>query len=85
MESLKEWTTIIKALENGKQTILLKKGGILEIASDFKIEFKKFLLYPTWEHQEFHHIKPEFHNFLEEVKSNPPQEGSILAHPLQKC
>ena len=75
MESLKEWATVVKALENGKQTVLLRKGGILEIASGFKIESSRFLLYPTWEHQEFHHIKPEFHNFLEEVKDNPPQEG----------
>ena len=75
MESLKEWATVIKALESGKQTVLLRKGGILEIASGFKIESNKFLLYPTWEHQEFHHIKPEFHNFLEDVKSNHPEEG----------
>lgn len=75
MESLKEWATIVKALESGKQTVLLRKGGILETASGFKVESSKFLLYPTWEHQEFYHIKPEFHNFLEDVKNNPPQEG----------
>ena len=76
MESLKEWATVVKALENGEQTVLLRKGGILEVASGFQIESKKFLLFPTWEHQEYHHIKPQYHKYLDEVKTNPPEEGS---------
>jgi hypothetical protein len=75
VESLKEWATVVKALENGDQTVILRKGGILEIASGFKVEAKKFLLFPTFEHQEFHHIKPEFHKYLEQVKSKQPKEG----------
>ena len=75
MESLKEWATVINALENGDQTVLLRKGGILDVASGFRIESKKFLLFPTQEHQEYNHIKPQFHNYLEQVKSNPPKNG----------
>jgi len=67
MNALKEWATVVKALENGNQTVLLRKGGILETVSGFKIESKKFLLFPTFEHQELKHIKPDFHNYLEEV------------------
>ena len=52
MNGLKEWATVVKALEHGKQTVILRKGGILETASGFIIESKKFLLFPTWEHQE---------------------------------
>jgi len=44
MNALKEWATVVKALENGDQTVILRKGGILETASGFKIESKKFLL-----------------------------------------
>ena len=73
MDALKEWATVVKALENGKQTIILRKGGILETASGFKIESKKFLLFPTFEHQEEKNLKPEFHNYLEEVKQNKPE------------
>ena len=75
MESLKEWATIVSALENGDQTIILRKGGILDVESGFKIESKKFLLYPTQEHQERNHIKPQFYKYLEDVKSNLPNEG----------
>ena len=63
MEGLKEWATVVKALEQGKQTVILRKGGILETASGFNVESKKFFLFPTWEHQETKHVKPEFHDF----------------------
>ena len=75
MNGLKEWATVIKALENGKQTIILRKGGILETASGFNVESKKFLLFPTWEHQETKYVKPEFHGFLKDVLDNKPDEG----------
>lgn len=76
MESLKEWATVVKALENGDQTVILRKGGILDVSSGFQIESEKFFLYPTWEHQEYHHIKPQFHKYLDDVKNNPPVEGT---------
>ena len=75
MDALKEWATVVKALENGDQTVILRKGGILETASGFKIESKKFLLFPTFEHQELNHIKPQFQNYLEDVKKNHPKDG----------
>ena len=75
MNALKEWATVVKALEQGKQTVILRKGGILETASGFNIESKKFFLFPTWEHQETKHVKPEFHDFLNNVLDNKPNEG----------
>ena len=75
MYGLKEWATVVNALEQGKQTVILRKGGILESASGFNIESKKFFLFPTWEHQETKHVKPEFHNFLTDVLNKKPNEG----------
>ena len=75
MDALKEWATVVKALEQGKQTVILRKGGILETASGFNIESKKFFLFPTWEHQETKHVKPEFHIFLKDVLNKKPDEG----------
>ena len=69
MEALKEWATVVKALENGDQTVLLRKGGILETASGFKIESKKFLFFPTFEHQESKHIKNSFQKYFDQVKN----------------
>ena len=73
MDALKEWATIVTALENGEQTVILRKGGILETESGFKIEAKKFFLFPTFEHQEEKNLKPQFHNYLDIVKQNRPQ------------
>jgi hypothetical protein len=75
MHALKEWATVVKALEQGKQTVILRKGGILETASGFNIESKKFFLFSTWEHQETKHVKPEFHDFLNKVLGKKPDEG----------
>lgn len=73
MEALKEWATVVRALESGNQSVILRKGGILEIVSGFKIEAKKFILFPTFEHQEKINLKPKFHNYLDIVKKNHPQ------------
>jgi hypothetical protein len=68
MNTLKEWATVVSALESGDQVVLLRKGGILEAASGFVMESKRFFLFPTFEHQVRQSIKPEFHKYLEFVK-----------------
>src|SRR5579885_2330362 len=49
--ALKEWAVVCKALEEGKQTILLRKGGIQEEGGVFKPDHSEFFLYPTFEHE----------------------------------
>ena len=60
MLALKEWSIICKALEDGNQTILLRKGGILEYKKGFEISQKSFLLYPTLEHQAAEYLQPKY-------------------------
>lgn len=80
MKALKEWNAVISALENGNQTILLRKGGILETASGFRVESKKFLLYPTMEHQGVTNIKKQYHHFLnKKITSTITAYGEIIA------
>jgi hypothetical protein len=73
MHALKEWATVVKALEQGKQTVLLRKGGILD--DEFDVEANKFFLFPTWRHHETKYVRPEYQNFLEEMINNKPDEG----------
>ena len=75
MKALKEWATVVKALENGNQTVLLRKGGILETASGFNVESKKFLLFPTYEHQQHDSLKSQFYGYLADVRENQPKTG----------
>jgi hypothetical protein len=76
MKALKEWATVVKALENGNQTILLRKGGILETASGFNVESKKFLLFPTYEHQDNASLKPQYYGYLADARENKPKQGT---------
>ncbi len=50
-KALKEWAVTVKALNEGKQIILICKGGIREEKREFQIDDKEFFLYPTYEHQ----------------------------------
>ena len=75
MKALKEWATVVKALENGNQTVLLRKGGILETDSGFKVESKKFFLFPTYEHQQADSLKSQFYGYLSDVRENQPKAG----------
>lgn len=60
MLALKEWSIICKALEDGNQTILLRKGGILEYKNGFEISQKSFLLFPTLEHQATEYLQSKY-------------------------
>lgn len=75
MKALKEWATIVKALENGNQTVLLRKGGILE-TTGFNVESKKFLLFPTYEHQDNASLKSQYYGYLAEAREDKPKEGN---------
>ena len=75
MKALKEWATVVKALENGNQTVLLRKGGILE-TTGFDVESKKFLLFPTYEHQDNASLKSQYYGYLAEAREDKPKEGT---------
>jgi hypothetical protein len=51
--AFKEWASVCDALLQGRQTIILRKGGISEGTAPgvFVPEHSEFWLYPTWVHQ----------------------------------
>lgn len=49
--ALKEWATICQALESGRQTILLRKGGLADARAGFEVPCRHFWLYPTHFHE----------------------------------
>lgn len=58
-KALKEWACVVKALEQGKQILLLRKGGIAEKGGEFRMEESEFFLFPTFEHQDKTKLKPQ--------------------------
>lgn len=50
--ALKEWAITGQALAQGRQIVLLRKGGLLDEDGSFALEHDEFWLLPTWLHQE---------------------------------
>ncbi len=49
--ALKEWAVAVRALREGRQVILLRKGGVRDAGGEFVVESRDVLLFPTFEHQ----------------------------------
>lgn len=79
--AFKEWAVVCRALAEGRQAIILRKGGIAETAGEFQPEHQRFWLYPTYVHQQRDGIKPEALPLLEQVEADRPPHGIIrLTH-----
>lgn len=50
--ALKEWAVTIRALREGRQILLIRKGGIREDGNEFAVASRRILLFPTYLHAE---------------------------------
>jgi hypothetical protein len=79
--AFKEWAVICRALALGKQSIILRKGGIAETSGEFTIEHSHFWLYPTYLHQQRDGVRAEAMPLLEEAEAARPAVGTLsLSH-----
>ncbi len=79
--ALKEWAVICRALAEGRQAILLRKGGIAENSGDFQLEQRHFWLFPTFVHQQQTGITPEARPVLALAEAQQPAAGVLrLTH-----
>lgn len=56
-KAFKDWQTICDALATGRQTILLRKGGIHEGRDGFSFAHDEFFLFPTRYHDQAKHLR----------------------------
>lgn len=78
--ALKEWSVAVNALTQGETILLLRKGGIREVGGRFTVAHDTVLLYPTYEHQQPHLLKPQYAEQVEPVASGwHPKQISIQA------
>jgi hypothetical protein len=75
--ALKEWAVTEQALAQGRQILLLRKGGIHEEGKDFRVNHPEFLLYPTFEHQREELLQPEYQSGLQKLLAEPRNEDQI--------
>ncbi len=79
--AFKEWAVICRALAEGRQALILRKGGIAEPDGGFRLEHARFWLFPTYAHQQRAGIKPEGVPLLEQVEAERPPPGTVrLSH-----
>jgi hypothetical protein len=60
--ALKEWSAVVHALLDGRQRVLLRKGGIGE--KRFEVAAHEFMLFPTVAHSHAERVRPEFRDLL---------------------
>jgi hypothetical protein len=74
--ALKEWSAVIHALLNGRQRVLLRKGGINE--KRFEVEAQEFLLFPTVAHSHAQRVRPEHRDLLQPAAADSTDEHLLV-------
>jgi len=82
--AFKEWDVVVNALLTGKQSILFRKGGIIEKKKTFSVDHKNFLLFPTYFHEKKEDLVVDQLGQLTESKSHKPTEGTLEIPGLMK-
>lgn len=66
---------VCDALKTGRQSVLLRKGGIIEETRDFQLVEKRFLMYPTYEHQNLESVQEPYRDgFAKTLADKPPDD-----------
>ena len=72
ISALKEWAVVCKGLEEGRQTILLRKGGIMERKDGFELKHNDFYIFPTYEHQSRDLLQQDYVDKFESILQSKP-------------
>lgn len=74
--ALKEWSAAVHALLDGRQRVLLRKGGIGE--KRFELAASEFLLFPTVAHSHAERVRPEHRDLLDAAAADSTDDGLII-------
>jgi hypothetical protein len=75
--AFKEWAAVCGALESGRQTIILRKGGIHEGREGFRVAHHQFWLYPTNFHQGTDGLAAPSEPLLQSAAAQQPPSGLL--------
>src|SRR6201999_2313299 len=74
--ALKEWSAAVHALLDGRQRVLLRKGGIGE--KRFELAAGEFLLFPTVAHSHAERVRPEHRDLLDPAAADSDDERLVV-------
>jgi hypothetical protein len=75
--AFKEWAAVCAALGEGRQTIILRKGGIHEGRQGFHVNYGEFWLFPTNFHQLPESLTNDARPIWERARQRQPPADSI--------
>jgi hypothetical protein len=79
--AFKEWAVVCEALATGRQSLILRKGGIAEENGEFQPEHRRFWLFPTYLHQQAEGLRPEAVARLAVIEADRPAAAVVrLSH-----
>ena len=78
--AFKEWAVVCRALALGRQTLILRKGGIAEGPGGFEVTDRQFFLFPTYLHQAAESVIPEWREALEACATDPTPGRVVISH-----
>ena len=82
--AFKEWAVVCRALAEGRQAVILRKGGIAEEGGLFRPDHDRFWLFPTYLHQKADGLKPAAASWIPEVeRDRPPTDVVRLTHYVE--
>lgn len=70
-QAFKEWAIACEAMKEGRQILLIRKGGIREEGGVFTVQHREFFLMPTSEHQNARLLQAEWALRLEALQAQP--------------
>jgi hypothetical protein len=76
--AFKEWASVVFALEQRKQDLIFRKGGIAEEGRGFAVEHDRFFLFPTYFHQQRAGIRDAYLSFFDDAMRARPADGRLV-------
>lgn len=74
--ALKEWSAAVHAMLDGRQTVLLRKGGIGE--KRFRVDADRFVLFPTVAHSHVERVRAEHRDLLDRAAADSTEDALTL-------
>ncbi len=78
LTGFKEWGAVIRALEDGDQACIIRKGKRNEDV--FDLSKRRFWLVPSYDHQSEDYIQPFYRDYLEESQEQKTDAGPEKVH-----
>src|ERR1043166_4848065 len=69
--AFKEWAVSCELLREGRQLLLIRKGGIVEDGGKFEIKDREFFLMPTYDHQDAALLQSAYIPRLQQIQKIP--------------